>query len=200
MLIFFLILWLYFFVLMKHKQLSINPDILAFCNGDDAVVAKIYLEWTSELYLVAYRYLRNKQDAEDVIANLFEKLLHMSLERRKKQLIDDGINLKVLLLVALKNKCLDKLKTEKNRKRILNSIHSLFDNHSRNNIWETYSNEAVEAIIAMLPEQERKIFKMKLDGFDRIETGQSMNLSVKSVSNSLSKSRIILRQIIVDFE
>ena len=186
---------------MKRKLTpTLNPEIVSFCNGDNDAIAGIYLQWTPEFFFVAFRYLKNRQDAEDVVAHLFEKLLNMPLERRKKQLIDEGIDLKALLLVVLKNKCFDKLKVDNNRKRILNNIKNTFAFISYNNVWKKYSNETVETIISVLPEQERKIFKMKLDGFDRSEISKNMNLSLKSVSNSLSKSRSILKELIVDFE
>ena len=174
-------------------------QIIAFCGGSNEAITSIYKKWTPEFFLIAYRYLRNKEDAEDMVANVFEKLLNMSIERRKKKLLDDNINLKALLIVVLKNKCLDELKTKKNRLRILNNMQVFFGSTSANSIWETYSNEVVETLIAVLPDKERQIFKLKLDGFDRKEIGAHMNLSVKSVSNSLSKSKTKLKDLLADF-
>lgn len=84
-----------------------DPYLISFCNGDNNAITLQYKMWMPELYLIAYRYLKNQEEAEDAVADCFQKLIEMSLEKRKQKFIDDAINLKALLIVVIKNKCLD---------------------------------------------------------------------------------------------
>ena len=49
----------------------------------------------------------------------------MPLEKRKQKFIEEEINLKALLIVIVKNKCLDYIKTTKNRNRIIDAIYNM---------------------------------------------------------------------------
>ena len=114
-------------------------------------------------------------------------------------IFDWQINLKALLLVAVKNKALDKIKVENNRKRIQNGMqHSTF-NTTKNMVFQTLNNEYLESMLLVLPERERDILKMNMDGYDRNEIGHALNVSPKTVSNSLSTSRSKLKEILEDF-
>ncbi len=160
-----------------------------FCEGDNTAITKIYKEWSTELYFIAFRYVRNQQDAEDVVADCFEKLLLLPLEKRKLKFIDEQINIKALLIVVVKNRSLDHLKTAKNRTRIIDGIKNLWPTTSINTSRIVFSNENFEKMLICLPIKEQTILKMNLEGFKHEEISQLLNVSEKTVSNSLSLSR-----------
>ena len=83
--------------------------IESFCNGDNKAIAAQYKLWLPQLYLIAFRYVKNHEIAEDVVSDCFEKLLIMPTEKRREKFIDEQINLKALLIVMVKNKSLDYL-------------------------------------------------------------------------------------------
>lgn len=176
-----------------------EKSIVLFCQGKTSAISPLYNEWGTELYFVAYKYLRNKEDAEDVVADVFEKLLKMPVAKRKEKFLDGKINLKALLLVAVKNKALDKIKVENNRKRIQNGMQHSTSNTTKNMVFQTLNNEYLESMLLVLPERERDILKMNMDGYDRNEIGHALNVSPKTVSNSLSTSRSKLKEILEDF-
>jgi RNA polymerase sigma-70 factor (ECF subfamily) len=173
----------------------IQKEILRFCEGDDQALTIFYIKWLPELYLVAYRYLNNKNDTEDVISECFEKLLKMPTPLRQRKFIEKGISLKALLLVMVKNKCLDHIKINKNRSRILEEIKFTFQNFSKNAADDYFARESVSELMSCLPKQEQTIIELKVKGFDRQEIGKQLNLSPKSVSNSLSKSRTTIKEL-----
>ena len=105
---------------------SINSlSLQQFCNGENHALSTLYNAWLPELYLVAYRYVQSQQEAEDVVADCFEKLFAMSTAKRHQKFIEEAINLKALLLVMVKNKSLDVIKIKNNRTRIIDGIKKL---------------------------------------------------------------------------
>ena len=89
---------------MKNEE-QIEPELylISFCNGDNLAIVNKYKQWLKEFYLIAFRYLKNQEEAEDVVADCFEKLLLMSLEKRKEYFLDRQIDLKVLMSAVWEN-------------------------------------------------------------------------------------------------
>lgn len=166
-----------------------NQNLILFCKGDNNVIAILHKQWIPELYLIAFRYVKSQEEAEDVVADCFEKLLRMPNEKRHQKFIVDQIDLKSLLIVIVKNKCLDVLKTNKNRTRIIDGIKSLWSNTTSNLVKQHIADENFEKMASCLPEKERQILKLNLDGFKNQEISNQLNISEKTVSNSLSISR-----------
>lgn len=174
---------------METNSIPHNLNLILFCKGDNNAIAKLHKQWIPELYLIAFRYVKSQEEAEDVVADCFEKLLKMSNEKRHQKFIVDQIDLKSLLIVIVKNKCLDVLKTYKNRNRIIEGIKSLWTSTASNLAEQNLVTENFEKLASFLPEKERKILKLNLDGFKNQEISSQLNISEKTVSNSLSISR-----------
>lgn len=169
--------------------------LIAFCEGDNAAIAKQYKQWLPELFLIAYRYVKNEVEAEDIVADCFEKLLRLSTEKRKQKFITEQINLKALLIVMVKNKSLDSLKMMKNRNRIIEGIKSLWPLTTNNSSKIIFTNENFENLLSCLPEKEQIILKMNMEGYKHQEISQKLNLSEKTISNTLSITRIKIKNL-----
>lgn len=181
---------------MKNSQHN-SPGLylIAFCKGDNTAITTQYKCWLPELYLIAYRYTKNQEQSEDIVGDCFEKLLQMPLEKRKQKFIDGEINLKALLIVIVKNKCLDYIKTTKNRNRIIDGIKSIWSTSSNNTATTIFTNESFETLLKCLPEKEQVILKMNLEGYKHEEISEKLQLSEKSISNSLSLSRAKIKSL-----
>jgi len=180
---------------LKENEASLKVDIFIndFCNGNDESIIFFYNNWYTEFYFIAYRYLKNKQDAEDAVSVLFEKLLKMSVSKRQQKIITQKVNIKAFLIVILKNYCLDCLKVKKNRKRIVSGIQHLWQKKEFNKVLTIISKEDVDNLLGDLPKRERLILQMRITGFSTKEIAEEFNLKPKTISNSLSKSRSILK-------
>jgi RNA polymerase sigma-70 factor (ECF subfamily) len=171
------------------QHTAIELYLISFCEGDNTAIAKQYKLWLPELYLISYRYVKNQEQAEDVVADCFEKLLQMPFEKRKQKFIYEQINLKALMIVMVKNRCLDYLKTSKNRNRIIDGIKGLWSTTTNNSAKELFSNESFETMLSCLPEKEQLILKLNIEGYKHEEISEQLKLSEKTISNSLSMSR-----------
>jgi RNA polymerase sigma-70 factor (ECF subfamily) len=176
-----------------------NKNVISFSEGNNEIVSFWYLKWKAELFLVAYNYFRNKEDAEDVLSECFAKLLQINPTKRKEKFIDHEIDVKALLIVMIKNKCLDELKQRKNRSRIVANIIHLFNYSSVNKSIETIDKECFQSLCNCIPEKERLILLMNIDGFNHSEIADKTGLSEKTISNNLTLARKKVKQLWEDF-
>lgn len=163
--------------------------IQQFCKGDNHALSTLYNSWLPELYLVAYRYVQSQQEAEDVVADCFEKLFTMPTTKRHKKFIEEEINFKALLLVMVKNKSLDIIKAKNNQSRILDGIKKLLPVEVVNGAKQTFIDDNFKALLNCLPEKEKQIITLNIEGFTNKEIGDKLNLSEKTIANLLAMTR-----------
>ena len=180
---------------MESNKTAFQLNSKLFCQGDNEALARLYKQLLPELYLIAVSYTKSSQDAEDIVADCFEKLILMSNEKRQEKFIENKIDIKALLIVIVKNKCLDYLKTTKNRSRILDSVKILWSSSTSNLAKQQFVEQNFETLMGFLLEKERQILKLNMDGFTHQEISIKMNISEKTVSNTLSISRNKIREL-----
>lgn len=172
------------------STLSITTSLIQqFCNGENQAFSNLYKAWLPELYLLAYRYVQSQQEAEDVVADCFEKLFAMPQSKRHQKFIVEEINIKALLLVMVKNKSLDVIKTKNNRNRIVDGIKKLLPTIGFNKVTETIIDENFKLLLACLPLKEKTILAMSIEGFSTKDIADKLKLSEKTISNLLSEAR-----------
>jgi RNA polymerase sigma factor (sigma-70 family) len=113
----------------------------------------------------------------------------MPITKRHQKFIEEQINIKALLLVMVKNKSLDVLKTKSNRNRILDGIKKLLPIEVFNGVNQTLTNDNFKALLTCLPEKEKQIIILNIDGFSNAEIGKKLDLSEKTIANMLSMAR-----------
>lgn len=167
------------------KTASLNH----FCKGENQELANFYNVLVPELYVVAYRYVKSEAEAEDVVADCFEKLLKMPNEIRKQKFIDNKINLKALLLIMVRNQSLDVLKVKKNRSRILEGIKIEMPKLATNDSKKTVTKDNFKSLLTCLPEKEKTVLTSVMYGFTKEEIAIQMGVSDKTVANLLTNAR-----------
>jgi RNA polymerase sigma-70 factor (ECF subfamily) len=184
---------------LENKPTISQINLVLFCQGNNNALGKLYKQWLPELYLIAFRYLKSTQEAEDVVADCFEKLIMMPVEKRQEKFIENQINIKALMIVIVKNKCLDHLKTTKNRIRIIDTIKNLRSSTTANLANQKFVEENFESLFICLNDKEQIILKLNIDGFSHQEISAQLNISEKTISNILSISRNKIRELWVVF-
>ncbi len=174
---------------MKPTHSVTTLALQQFCIGENHALSTLYKAWLSELYLVAYRYVQSQQEAEDVVADCFEKIFAMPTKKRYQKFIEEEINLKALLLVMVKNKCLDVIKTDNNRNRIKEGIRKLLPLVGRNDAEQNLTEENFTNLLDCLPKKEKRIVTMSMQGYTLAEIGKHENLTEKTIANLLTMAR-----------
>ena len=152
----------------------------------DAITFKEkYIPYHQKLYRVAYRLLEDACDAEDVVQEAYIKLWN------KRNELTQVENSEAYCVILLRNLCLDFLRAKK--KHLFQSTEDtvISDNLVLSDEIETVDEiKHIETIIDLLPEQQRKIIKLRhFDDYSNEEIEEIMGLTSVNVRVLMSRAR-----------
>jgi len=153
---------------------------------------EIYVSFRSKLVLTAFYFLKDIELAEDIVGDVFHKLLEMDTKERSEKLANVNDKIDVFLKVIVKNKCLDNLKVEKNRKVLQQGIFLML---SRSIHHHPLIEEDFQQMLAILPERQREVLALHLKGFENEEIAQQLNITYNTVRNTLSNGKKKIREL-----
>ena len=171
---------------------SLQKNWQQFKLGNNQALEGIYETYYHTLLFTAFYYLKNEEQAKDIVSEVFIKLLSFSVAQRKQNLDNVNDKLEAFLKVLTKNKCLDYIKVENNRRNILNGIYTLFN---RSNNTNTFFEDDFLLVLDTLPQRQKQILQLHLQGFDNNEISDQLNISYNTVRNTLSTSKNKVRQL-----
>ena len=93
------------------SSLSTDAELVALykTSSDTALVGQLYERYLDLVYGVCLKYLKNPEDAQDSVINIYEELVG-KLQKHEVE------NFKAWLYTLAKNHCLMRLRSEKKRK------------------------------------------------------------------------------------
>ncbi|WP_219223630.1 RNA polymerase sigma factor [Pedobacter antarcticus] len=155
-------------------------------DGDDAAFKEIYLRYDKLLYLYAYKKLRNKEEAKDVVQDIFTWLLNNRLELNLK------ITLSGYLYKAVLNKIFDIFKHKGIIRKYADSgKHYIEVNNPETDylIREKDITILINKEIAAMPPKMREIYLLKRKQFlSTKEIAGQLGLSEHTVSTQLKRA------------
>ncbi len=149
------------------------------------------LPLSNMLYRFAFRFLSNREEAEDAVQEVFLKLWKM------RDRLAEYSNLHAFTMTVTRNHCLDRIRKKKNE---------LFDDTGMNDtrtddmsteekIERTESFKIITGIIDSLPENYRAVMQLKdIEGYDYHEIGKMLDIDVKNLRVILSRARKMVRE------
>lgn len=165
-----------------------------------------FFQENQEKYLsFAYSYIRDKQEAEDI---LMESMITL-WENRDKWEKDSNMN--ALLLTIIKNKALNylahmqvRLRAEEeinsHRQRELDLRISTLEACEPDTIFDTEIQHIVQKALKQMPEQSRQIFIMsRYQNTPNKMIAEQLGISIKSVEFHITKALKILRTELKDY-
>ena len=144
-----------------------------------------------QLFGYAFRILRNQEEAEDAVQEVFIKLWKLREKLEEYKSID------ALATTLVKNYCIDQIRKEKNI--FSNDESSQFYIPSANPSPEQQmvnreSDEIIRGIISDLPEVYRTVIQLKdIDGFSYEEIVQQTGQNINTLRVNLSRARKLIR-------
>ncbi|QNK61084.1 RNA polymerase sigma-70 factor [Pedobacter sp. PAMC26386] len=168
-------------------------DELAFLlkEGDDAAFREIYLRYDKLLYLYAYKKLRNKEEAKDVVQDIFTWLFNNRFEFKLKTTLSGYLYKSIL------NKIFDIFKHKGIIRKYADSgKHYIEVNNPETDylIREKDIAILIEKEIAAMPEKMREIYLLKRKQFlTTKEIAEQLGLSEHTVSTQLKRALKHLR-------
>lgn len=166
-----------------HQQL-----LTAFKEGDEAAFEQVFKQYFNPLRLQAYLILKNGEEAEDQVQQLFLDIWNKRLYRSVHQ------SLKSYLHASIRNRCLNCLtkSSVENRKRLEYAAHTAVDFFEEER--DRPAQTGVLAILRELPEQRLKAFHLvHLENKRYDEAAAEMGISVNSLKSHLKLAVKFLR-------
>ncbi len=142
------------------------------------------------LLQVAFRMLTNRQDAEDVVQEVFLRLWHKRAEFGQFQ------NKEAYCVTMTKNICIDRIRTHRYM-----ADETLLDTKIDTQqspeelVEELDTQETIRKIISTLPPLQRQILQLKdIEGYDTKEIMELHHMTAEAVRINLSRARKRLRE------
>lgn len=177
---------------LSEKQISWK----AFVLGDNNAIAMVYKHLLPQLLFVAYQYLKDEEKAKDVVSDIFERLISMSLDERKIKLSGVNEKLEVFFSVIVKNRCINIINTEKNRNSIIKKMNFFV-------VKTEYPNELqqddFECMLELLPLRQKEIIQLNIAGFKNNEIAEQLNITENTVKNTLVNAKKKIKEIYTIF-
>lgn len=145
-----------------------------------------------KLYGFAYRILRNQQEAEDVVQEIFIKLWNM-----REKLVDYR-SIDALAATMTRNYCIDILRKQKNEFKgeiDFNNYSKLTVNSPFENMVLKESGMIIESIIEKMPENIRTVLLLHdIDGKSYEEIAAETGHNINTLRVTISRARKFIRE------
>ena len=170
----------------KYSQDEAQALVKALKEGNQLAFSIVYKTYAAQTFSLAFKYLLNKELAEDAVQNLFLKLW------LKKEEIDETKPINRYLFTMLKNDLLNTLRDSKQNiyllEDCLSMVLELEDNSQNENLKQEQMNIIQQALEQLSP-QRRKVFEMKVSGkYSNQEIADKLNLSINTIKFQYSQS------------
>lgn len=148
-------------------------------------IGTVYSELAPQLLLTAFYYLKDEEDAKDVVSEVFERLLKLNEVEFNELLGNNAIE--GYLFIVVKHKCFDFIKVKKNRASILQNVFYLFNTRTEINL--KFEEDLFEKLMVELPNREAQVLKLSIEGFKNEEIAEQLNISYNTVRNTLHEAK-----------
>lgn len=161
-------------------------------TGNELAFKEIFRRYNRALFAHAYNKMRDKEEAKDVVQDVFLKLWNYSQQENFTPL-----NLAAYLHIAVRNRILDKLSKSKHASDYLSSLQIFLNEREEQTdfrIREQQLQQHIDRAILALPSRMRLVFEMsRRDHLSHKEIAQQLNISDQTVTDQIKKALKILR-------
>ena len=175
-----------------ESNLSFQIDLVERCKANDRKAQmKLYRQYCEGMFCVAMRFLKNEDDAEDVMQEAFIKAFQKLDQYRGE--VTFGAWLKRIVI----NKCLDFLKSSKMKYTEIqeNTLRIVEDEDW--SVEEGIGIDEVKTAMELLPDKYRSVVKLYLmEGYDHQEISQILTIREATCRTRLLRGKGILKELL----
>ena len=171
-------------------------DIIEQCKQNNRKAQmQLYNQYCNGMYIVAKRFLKDANDAEDVVQEAFIKAF--SKLHQYKAEVTFGAWLKRIVV----NKSIDFLKSKKQQLVELDEVHLKVVDTGHNDKWlveDTITVNDVRKAIHQLPEKYQYVVMLYLiEGYDHQEISEILNITEVASRTQLSRGKAKLKDLLI---
>jgi RNA polymerase sigma factor (sigma-70 family) len=154
----------------------------------------LVMPYSDRIYRMAFRLMGNREEAEDMVQEVYLKLWGMRNELRKYDSVE------ALSIRITRNLCLDSLRRRKTGQEAVRSERIDAGGHSETPFESLERKEQIEimhALITALPEPQRSLVHLRhIEGKEYEEISQMVNMNVNAIRVSISRARKQMREML----
>jgi len=174
-----------------------NDLILQFNHGDTEAFTAIYNTYYLTLYSFVRKFVPEREDAEDITADIFVKLWKLRAN------FDNIKNIQAFLYITGRNACLDFLRhLQRQHEKQRELLHVLLQEPAEGILQEDLKAEVLKSIhiaIEGLPRSCRNVFKMAyLEGLSNGQIAEVLQINNQSVRNHKQRAIKLLRMALLN--
>lgn len=166
-------------------NISITDEklIAAIANDDYTSYNKLFVRYYSRLCCYVYRLLGEKEDAEDVVQDLFLTLWN----NRSKMEIEENVS--AYLYKMAKNLALNHIRTKANYRSLLENQQDTLSYYEENQLETEEFRIILYDCIDRLPERCKEVLLLhRVKGLKQKEIADQLSISVKTIKNQIWSS------------
>jgi RNA polymerase sigma-70 factor (family 1) len=156
----------------------------------------LYEKYHRKVYSFALAYLKNREDAEDVVQEVFHNLW-----RARNQINETDVFSRYLFKITfneIHKSFRKKASTDRQVETYLKKV-VFEDNTTDIDIEYNSLTQCAEGIIAKLPERQKQVFRLSVrENLTNEQIARRLNISTKTVGNHLSAAKIFIKKRLVD--
>jgi RNA polymerase sigma-70 factor (ECF subfamily) len=155
-------------------------------NDDFGSFELLYNRYKSRIYYFSLKYLKDHEDAEDLVQIVF-----ISVWEHRKSL-DDSLSIKSYIYKSAINVIYNRMKRKVLLKRFVeNELQKAeqFSDQTYDKIFYDDLEKSIEFIVKDLPSKQKLIFNLsRFDGLSHEEISRKLHLSVRTVENQIYRA------------
>ena len=154
----------------------------------------LVMPYSSRLYRMAYRLMNSREEAEDIVQEVYVKLWGMRNDLEKYNSIE------ALCVRITRNLCLDQLRRRKVNYDAMKAEklkEESFPETPSESLEKKESADLLHTLIAALPEPQRSLVHLRhLEGKEYEEIAEMVNMNVNAIRVSISRARKQMRALV----
>lgn len=186
-------------------ELTDNELIEGILNGDQGYFEELIGRYSSKAYNLAFRLTRNKEDAEEVLQDVFTTI-HKKLDSFEGKSSFSSWMYRITVnagLMKLRKRRQDKSSPVENllpQIEFIQRENGNFVPHGGDVTLRKQLSAILEKAIKDLPEEYKSVFILRdVDGLTSKEVAKIMELSIPAVKSRLHRARLMLRKKLAPF-
>ena len=154
----------------------------------------LVMPYSSRLYRMAFRLMNSREEAEDIVQEVYVKLWGMRGE------LPNYNSIEALCVRITRNLCLDHLRRRKVNHDAMKAEQlkqASYPETPSDNLEKKEDAELVHKLISELPEPQRSLVHLRhLEGKEYEEIAEMVNMNVNAIRVSISRARKQMREMI----
>jgi RNA polymerase sigma-70 factor (ECF subfamily) len=154
----------------------------------------LVMPFSSRLYRMAFRLMNSREEAEDIVQEVYVKLWGMRNE------LDKYNSIEALSIRITRNLCLDQLRRRKvniDAMKAERLKEDIYPETPSENLEKREDAELLHTLISALPEPQRSLVHLRhLEGKEYDEIAGMVNMNVNAIRVSISRARKQMREMV----